>query len=420
MERLLAIDDRLGSRYASVNQFHKGLTLLAALMIYGLLSSPFPDSPGLIEGMVAGLLVLFVTIPVGFVVMIGDFPIYRKYNLFPVWIHVGFFALLWIGLFNGIVVQGWQASDLIRDVIPFIYLFMPLLLVPVMVRTRLNWKVILPWALSLVGIIFAVRFFIVIGIAPWEIGTRSYFDNFLYLPYDPSVVFAAVFLPIMAIQHFKVTRLNSWLAGLLMLVGGMLCLASLMAIAQRAPIGLAVGCYFVYGLCHSLKKFIALALILVFVFFAAQSQISGSFQLLADKQEEVGANGKLDELRTVFHETSDSVESLFFGTGWGGLFNDPIYGDEPVSYTHSVITFFLLKAGLTGLFLFFSYFFWVVRRALRNVSFKVLPGLLAAIVPIAVGFAFQPSYKTLTYGIVLAYLCMLHKRQEREDGNVGT
>lgn len=81
---------------------------------------------------------------------------------------------------------------------------------------------------------------------PLEVGRMYYFDNFLYLPYDPSVSFAGVFLPIMAVHTWKSSSPFRWLGSLVMLTGGFLALGSLMAVAQRAPLALAMLCFAVY------------------------------------------------------------------------------------------------------------------------------------------------------------------------------
>lgn len=385
------------------------LAFITALLLYAVFSAPFPANPGLTEVLIAGLLILFVSLPTGLVVMSGSFTLYRRYDTVPMPLHLGFFVLMWIGLLNGGIVYRWTSADILRDLIPCIYLFVPLLLLPAMNRSRLNWLSILPWLMSAMGVILSVRFYMEVRISPLDIGKMYYFDNFLYLPYDPSVTFAGVFLPIMAVHTWKSGNVLRWIASFAMLAGGFLALGSLMAVAQRAPLGLAVLSFIVYLFASSGKsvyKLLIGIIMLIGASYLAQEQISSSLELLVAKQQDYGANGKTDELVAVLQETSKSVYPLLLGIGWGGLFFDPTYQAE-VSFTHSAFTFFLLKGGLAGLLIFLSYLGWITIRSFKKISLKFLPHMLAAGVPIMIGLLFQPSFKTLSYGMMLTVLVLL-------------
>lgn len=387
-------------------------TFILALLLYAGLSAPFPANPGMIEAVIAALLILFVTVPVGIIVMSGGFALYRKYGLVPTWLHLGFFLLLWWQLFNGGVVHGWTLTDIVRDLIPCVYIFLPLLLLPAMTRATVRWSFVLPWILSAAGVILALRFYIEVQIWPWDLGKRHYFDNFLYLPYDPSVSFAAIFLPIMAVQTWRGTSPLRWISSLLMLSGGFLALGSLMAVAQRAPLGLAMLCFAVYFMTSSYRSFTRMVLLLIVaagIGLLAQEQIESSYQLLSAKQEQVGDNGKSEEIATVLKEISRTIPTLLYGIGWGGLFYNPIYLSE-ISFTHSAVTFFLLKGGLSGLVFFILYLLWIGKKLAGSLTSSTYPVLLAASVPLLIGLFFQPSYKTLTYGIILSLVCVLHRQ----------
>lgn len=386
------------------------LAFIIALLSYSLFSAPFPVKMGIAEILIGGLLVLFVSIPTGLIVMTGGFKLYQRYHALPIWLHMGFFLLIWWELFNGGIIQGWNVSDIVRDIIPFVYLFVPLLLLPAMHRSKVNWLQILPWIIAVMGVILSLRFYQVAQISPLDVGKMYYFDNFLYLPYDPCVIFAGIYLPLMAVHTWKSNKLISWLGSLMMIIGGFLALGSLMAVAQRAPLALAALCFGVYFLAvtrQSFKKLLLLILLLVGIGFLAQDQIQNSYQLLVDKQESFGANGKTDELAAVLKETSQSPFTLLFGVGWGGLFHDPAVDNIQVSYTHSAFTFFMLKGGLVGIIIFLSYLFWICRHLLQGFTMQKLPLILATVVPMFIGLLFQVSYKTLSYGMILTLMCLL-------------
>ncbi|WP_010272262.1 membrane protein [Paenibacillus senegalensis] len=409
--------DRIYRGRISSNQ----LFLIAAILVYAGFSVPFPANPGMVEAGIAVLLALFVTVPVSILVMAGGFSVYERLGLAPSWLHLGFFLLVWGQLFNGAVIHGWSVADMIRDLVPAIYIFLPLLLLPAMLRTSFSkWLKVLPYVISLAGVLLSLRFYMEVGIWPWELGGRHYFDNYLYLPYDPVVTFAGIFLPLMAVQSWNGRRPQRWLASLAMLTGGALALGSLMAVAQRAPLGLAaIGfvLYFFMLTYRSLGKMLVLLILAVSIGFLAQEQISSSIQLLSAKQEEVGANGKTEELKAVWSEVSRTPRTLLFGIGWGGLYESPAVEGQQVSFTHSALTFFLLKTGISGLVFFMFYLLWVARNGCSQWSLKTMPVLLASLVPILIGLFFQVSYKTLSFGVVLTIICLMQaNRTERRDG----
>ncbi|GAB6988094.1 hypothetical protein [Paenibacillus pini] len=404
------------------NKWFGSMAFIIALLCYAIFSAPFPAQPGIAEATIGSLLVLFVTIPTGLIVMTGGFTLYQRYRTVPMWLHLGFFMLLWWGLFNGGVIHSWDVTDIVRDIIPCVYLFVPLMLLPAMNRTKYNWLKIFPWVIAFMGVILSMRFYNVANMSPLDVGKMYFFDNYLYLPYDPSVIFAGIFLPLMAIHTWKSSKLYSWVFSLFMLVGGFLALGSLMAVAQRAPLALAALSFSIYFLIisrRSLKRMLLLVIVLLGVGVLAQQQIESSYQLLIDKQESFGANGKTDELAAVIKETSQSSFSLMFGMGWGGLFHDPAVEFVEVSYTHSAMTFFLLKGGIFGVVIFLAYVLWISRNLLRSLSIKTLPIVLSSFMPVIIGLFFQVSYKTLSYGMILTLMCLLYKQQVEKKA-VGT
>lgn len=395
------------------------LLLISALLIYAGFSVPFPANPGMIEAGIAVLLILFVSIPVSILVMAGGFSGYERFGLAPSWLHLGFFLLVWGQLFNGAIINGWAIVDMIRDLIPAVYIFLPLLLLPAMKTSLHKWQSVLPYVISAAGVLLSLRFYAEVGIWPWELGGRHYFDNFLYLPYDPVVTFAAIYLPIMAVQSWNSKQPRRWLASLVMLLGGLLALGSLMAVAQRAPLGLAALCFLFYLVIlsyRSLGKMLILLILAAGIGLVAQEQIISSFELLSAKQEEVGANGKTDELVAVWSEVSRASHTLLFGIGWGGLYESPAVEGQQVSFTHSAITFFLLKTGVSGLVFFVLYLVWVARNGYSRWSLDRLPVLLASLVPLLIGLFFQVSYKTLSFGIVLTILCLMQNTKRKRRG----
>lgn len=80
-----------------------------------------------------------------------------------------------------------------------------------------------------------------------------------------------------------------------------------------------------------------------------------------------------------------------------------------VSFTHSAFTFFLLKGGVIGITVFLAYLSWIIWKCLKRVNMQNLPYMLGAGVPIMIGLLFQPSFKTLSYGMLLTVLILKDK-----------
>jgi hypothetical protein len=99
--------------------------LVLAVAVYACFSSPTPDQPGWAEGAVAVLLVLAVGVRRAVLAFLPE-------TRMPLWRLAG--GLLLIYGFSVPVLNGlWRGHDMgliMRDVIPFLFLTMPLFLAP--------------------------------------------------------------------------------------------------------------------------------------------------------------------------------------------------------------------------------------------------------------------------------------------------
>ena len=104
---------------------------------------------------------------------------------------------------------------------------------------------------------------------------------------------------------------------------------------------------------------------------------------------------------------SATPQALLFGIGWGGLVENPIYG-ATTRFTHSVLSFYLLKSGVLGLMglgAIGAILLFEVRRRFGDrdtwtVSRKIV--LVSCLPPLLIGVLFEPTYKILSYGVILA------------------
>lgn len=401
----------------------RGWFLIVGLLGYAIFSFPFPRNPGAVEVLIGLLLVMAVGWQGASTAWGGVF-LRSRGGIGLKLVSISFAWLLCVPLLVGVLMQ-WHVVDIIRDVIPLIYLYIPVLLLPFLLRSRLDWAWLLMWLLSIVGVIFSIRFFIITGAALSDIGRTSLFDDLLYLPYDPSVLFAGIFLPLMAIIRVKLSRPSSIFKSMIMLMGGLLSLAALAGVVQRAPLGLAVLAMLIFLLRmtrHSFWRSVVLALVIGVVVILAYEQITGIWELLLKKQALHGFNQKLEELIVIASGIGSSPINVLFGLGWGGLFRAPAYGGLAVSFTHSLPSYILLKTGILGVVMFIVFAGWVLRRYLRAMlrvwfdNTERLPGLLAASASLMIGLLFQPTFKLLTYGVIVLALVLLGERMgERKD-----
>ncbi len=409
-----AVNNWLRGRPVLVKADLRDSCLIAGLLLYGTLSTPFPRNPGLVEVLIGGLLFSYAGVKSAANAM-GGYAISTRSPV-PAWLYLAFNYLLLVPLLVGVWRQ-WDLVDVLRDAIPLIYLFIPVVLLPVMLRSTRNWSNTLPMIIAFIGVMLSIRFFVEAGSSPFVVGSTQLFDNFLYLPYDPAVLFAAIYLPLTAIKGgFHITKPLSLFRGLTFVVGGLVALAALASIVQRAPMAL-VAVSFVFFLMFASRHSMLTAMLGILTLFALhyifKSQIYLVWDLLLAKQESVGANAKDAELFTVINEVASGLHTTLFGLGWGGVYADPAANGEKVSYTHSLFTYVLLKAGLLGLAAILAYFSFFLTKVWRVFTLGNMPVLLAGGSSLLIGLIFQPSFKVLTYGFIMLAVTYLGFRESR-------
>lgn len=111
----------------------------------------------------------------------------------------------------------------------------------------------------------------------------------------------------------------------------------------------------------------------------------------------------MDVVSTVFF----SLQTTLFGIGWGGVLVNSIYSNEPTRFTHSILSFYLLKTGVVGLGILLTIMgLWFARlqKTGNSKSFDIsrLILLISCIPPLLIGMLFEPTYKMLSYSVTLA------------------
>ncbi len=386
-----------------VNESSLRLAALSlSVLVYAIWSTPFPKNPGVPE-MVVGLLLLASVGVREIAYASGGFLLWPKRGPLSQLLYGAFLYLLIVPLVIG-VFRGWDIVDVVRDVIPLGYLFFPLFLLPIFIQTKRPMGMTLAWVLSWCGVIISVRFFLDIGESPLAVGETILIDK-LYLPYDPTVLFSAVFLLIMAFDHLHGRK--SIVVAIASAVGGMLALASLVSIVQRGPIFLTAISLFVFVFMtasRSLVKGLVISVFGAIMLYMTWDQVVGAVGLISEKQGLVGMNEKDQELSAILAEISSSWHTLLTGIGWGGVFVSPASKLVRVSYTHSLVSYSVLKTGLLGT-LAVGIYWWRIGGMLVPCVFKNYAVAAASSSVVVVGVLFQPSYKTLTFGLIV--LCLM-------------
>jgi hypothetical protein len=374
--------------------------LIVALGVYALFGVPAPGRLGWHEIAVGGGLVLATGVVrpllVGSGFMLRD-PGARLHDMVGT---AAFNYLLWVPLVRA-AVSGTELDDIVRDVIPLMFLFLPILLVP----AGDTGHRILVLGLAMVGVVFALRWWWP-GLAIRQVGQTVMPEGDGYLLNSPTVLFAAVWLPLLALRRLEIRlglvslALAPILCGAAIVAGAALAGAvhrAALTMAAVVVIGVAVG---------QARRKPLLATVLLAALGAsalAGGQLVGTIEQVAWKTETYGLNERSAEAETVLEQVGASWIDLVFGKGWGALVRSPAVGDMWVSYTHSFATYMLLKAGLIGCLATLAYVASLVPALLRLA--RIDPLLAAALMPpLGLALFAHTSFKYLCFGLLMTAL----------------
>lgn len=393
-----------------------GLIIISYLLI--VFSSPMPIEIGVVE-VVMGLGLTTGTLLLGF-----SFVARKVKNLKSLFLCAAYFILM--PLLVGFL-HGNKFSDITRDVAPLMFMVtLPLLIMflPQDKETYLRIRALLA-VIFVVGLANSFQFyhgitqafgsikeFVAVNVGGFT-DKESFADvrwsrDVIIRVFDPAVIFSAIYLLCVGFE-FILAKPRQWVLALLAFGVGGFCAYEFAALGLRAFSGLTALALIVYGI-HlvSLKKapkwhlIVAGGLVLIFV----STYLTDVMSLMWMKHQAVGGNGKLAEFSGVLGAISESHYTLLFGTGWGGVFFNPILS-MPTRFTHSLISFGLLKVGVVGFAVMVSFIILLFRRiSLRGVwaSSRRLATFLAASAVIIIGLLFEPTYKMLSFGLIVGLL----------------
>lgn len=367
----------------------------AALFTYAFFGSPTPDITSLTE--IAIFILLFFAIRFDLKSFLpGD-------------------ALLAYGLSVPVLVafiDGNPIGNLIRDIVPFLFLLLPLFFR--MHKSDANY---IGFVVSAVGLLFSLRAIYDFGPDIWNVSSwLGAPPNLLYLANSPEVLFACVLLAGEGCRRF----INQQkISGGFVLLASLLPLLAMMSAMQRASIAYIIFVMF-WGFINLLWRSPAKALAALFVSSAIFIVLHPFLETLSDqlalKTRLVGLNSRVDEWAAVWGQVSSSLATLVLGMGWGAELENPAVGALRVNYTHSLLSALLLKTGLAGVGLFILYGAAMLKKAWPVLMERKI-FLFALAGPLLIGFAFYASYKSLGYGLLLLLLSSLTRGKKLEQAS---
>ena len=377
------------------------VALIAAIFLYAFLGVPTPDAVSWVEIAVGGLIVCAIGVAGFRQVLGGVYGSARWFVLGQVFLLYGVCA----GLIGGLL-SGAALGAVLRDLIPFGFMFLPLFFIRLYERDV--FRHVLTCLFIVLGCVFSVR------TGAFLLGYDFYFgyEALSYLANSPAVLFAALFLCGVGLQRLaQEVSTRSVVIAVVCLTACCIVLIPVVMTAQRASM-LAVVVYVVliFGfmvLCAPRRMMVVGSVVaaIAFVFFDAviSSVLGDAVARIEEKSAMVGDNKRIEDVIAVWDTISGHPLSLLFGNGWGASFASPAVMDIEVYFTHSLLSSMLLKIGVVGLLLCAGYIGALFFALLRMV--KAEPVMVLAIVaPLLIDVFLYAAFKSLDFGLLLAMI----------------
>ncbi len=387
------------------------VSVLLALLLYGLFGQPTPDNVGIVEIIIAALLLLGAGVHGLSAVFVNARSADAPPR--PAWFSAGqVFAVFGLSVPLFIALAGEaDLKEVARDLIAFGFLLLPLLYVHLF-RDARGFRRLFMFGVVFIGVAFAARIFLPLALPQFGLPSAVA----LYLTITPAVLFAALYL--LAASFLRI----SWRRGDVVynvfygLFAALIALLPIFALSyalQRASFA-ALVVFAIAGLFYILLyrpetalRLVALLAVLVFAFLPQLQDIIMRLEL---KHVQVGFNSRGAELAAVFALGARDMGHFLFGHGWGALFENPAVGKIQVGYTHNLFSYYFFKTGLMGTALLIIYWGAIFRENLRLVRIN-LPLGLSLMLPILISSFFYASHKAFSFGLLLLLVCAIMRRR---------
>lgn len=379
-------------------------TFCLALFLYALWGSPTPNNPDWVEITIALLLILSISLQG----ISSRFLIFKneREEYWIIFAKIFFLYGISIPLIVA-AVHGENISVILRDMIAFIFLCLPIFLYEFL-KNKGAENIFLVMCL-IIGLIFAVRVLV-----PHFLLFRNT-TELLYLANSPLVLMTTILLLGVAAHHsFQKINLNHILKIILFVGLATLPLMAMFVDLQRASFlalvisALSLG---IIGFVKAPNKMVMPSLLIIICFLVFENYFLNLVEGVNLKTAQVGFNMREQELLAVWNMMSQNTISLFLGQGWGSYFTSPAVGNLNVTYTHSLLSYIFLKTGLIGLCLCLVYLYFIFEKWLRLYCSNPVKGN-ALIWPFIIPIFLYASHKSFDYGLLLTLILVLSTRKQ--------
>ena len=398
--------------------------LLIISILYGLLSTSSPDKITLVE-VIIGLSLLFIVGTEGIRELAASKKNFQKNYLFiPYIIKISFLYLLFIPTLIGLVFMDNTVKNWIRDLIPLLYLFLPILIVKKLNDYPKEFFLTIIISLCIIGFLFSIRFYVGATGGISDIGSIHIIginrDNNMQ---DPAVTFLLSFTSCLALWLLLSRKI---ILGIIFLLVSFLPWSVMFASIIRGPVfftAMSLFLLFIYWIFFQKKKFGGILLIFLLIIITINFYnglfdiLANSIDLLIKKQKNVGISYRTLEFSLVIKNLNLNIFNFLFGYGWGSLIEIPTVGLS--RNLHNIFLYFLFKCGFIG-FIFFSFFFLWLIKFIFFIKFEnrlIFIVFISLVCPLIYSLFFQPVYKSLSFGILILLLPLISKLIEFKEFN---
>ncbi len=298
------------------------------------------------------------------------------------------------------VLSGHSMYAILRDIFPFLFMFLPLFALPLLRARPYYYRTIL-CAIILIALLFSLRSLVMRYASDCALWCTQ---DLLYLENMPTVLFTCLLLLGGAMQC--IYRRFSMRHVILACGLGALALVPFAAMAvtlQRASIGamiIYILLILMIYLYQSPRRAFGVILFGGGLLLLMNISFSTLLTPLWDKTGRVGLNMRPQEFAAVWSVITADWLTFLFGIGWGGKFHSPAVGGLSVNFTHNFFSTVLLKMGITGLICCIAYIAGLLERLIRVIIMHPVIGLALA-APILIDLTLYASFKSLDFGLVL-------------------
>ncbi|CAM4198547.1 O-antigen ligase like membrane protein [Zobellia nedashkovskayae] len=329
-----------------------------------------------------------------------------------------FFWPLLVGL-----IKGSSLGNIIRDVIPFLYIcFASIFLIRSDTHGSFFKAIhrVLPWLLTLIGLVFTVRE--VLPFLDHILANNGivWLEMHLLLQ-SCAVTFAMCFL---LLRGCNFMHSGNYFKGIILLALSLIPFIGAYLSVMRAPTAFYILFILIAFIIWPVKIWRKVAIVgvvgLIFIISMGPNALNPYLANLTNKQKNHGNNGKIEEVTRITELTLDGTKlTQLFGQGWGSTWASPAFQpiEHPgkrISYAHSFIAYSILKFGIPGYLisiLLIVMVFSLFSLAWYRVKVFSYEGtvLLSTMPALLIGIFLEPNYKTLDFSLTLLILIIAFK-----------